>query len=473
MRRSLASRSSTLVPLSFALALGAALPVTLTPARARAEGAIAWPCNKDPFFCEAAAIKFDRVDALPIEWNFDTGWVPQNSPLSVRIEAGVYADTHVALAGALEATWPEALHLEAPGDKEGGVVDFHYGAEFKAQGMVHVTIAGQTYSWTGDIPYVPKVDFQVQAAAPFDAWAYAPGVTLESETLPQKIASVGVGDLIGASIPGIDGGFELDVAMEVAATYTTERMVIATTDGKVTEGGPITQADGASFAPYLSGPSIDLDVHPEGEVNYDGVLHLIPAFYITLLGKKFQIPVADIPLAFPITKTAWVFDPERVHVPLPDLGLPTKIDLGEVEVGQETLAPYKLWNAGEARVHAEILSSEPEIFPPYDKGMDIDPSVTFDSAVRFIPDRAGSFTAQLLVASNDPNTPVQIIELTGKAYGGNAPMAPPSTEPSPDQEGGCACRAAGSGERPASPSAIAALAFGTMAFHARRRRRRA
>jgi hypothetical protein len=472
MRRALASRSPTLCRLSVALALGATL---LTPARARAEGAPAWPCNKDPFFCETAAIKFDRVDALPIEWNFDTGWVPQNSPLAVRIEAGVYANTHVALAGALETSWPEALHLTTPGDADGGEVDFHYGAKFKAQGTFNITIAGITYAWTGDIPFVPKVDFQVQAAEPFNAWAYAPGVSLASKTLLQKVASVGLGDVIGASIPGVDGGFELDVAMEVEATYTTDRMVIATADGKVTEGGAITEADGASFTPYLSGPSIDLDVHPEGQVDYDGVLHLVPAFYITLLGKKFQIPVADVPLAFPITKTQWVFDAERVHVPLPDLALPKKIDLGEVEVGQEAIAPYKLWNAGEARVHAEVSSSEPEIFPPYEKGMDIDPSVTFDSAVRFVPDRAGTFTAKLMVASNDPSDPVQIIELTGKAYGGaSAPMEPPEpTEPSLDQDSGCACRAAGRGEHPVSPGAITALAMSTLALHARRRRRRA
>jgi hypothetical protein len=388
----------------------------------------------------------------------------------VRILAGVYANTHVTLAGSLRTTWPEALHLDAPGEAEGSELGFHYGAEFKAQGMVNISILGQTYSWTGNIPFVPLFDFQVQGSQPFEAWAYAPGATLESKTLPQKIAKVGVGNLIGASIPGIDGGFELDVAMELSATYVTERVVVATTDGVTIDGGAITKADGASFTPYVSGPSIDLDVHPEGSVDYDGVLHLIPAFYVSLLGKKFQIPIADIPLAFPITTTSWVFDPERVHVPLPDLSLPKAIDLGSVEVGTETLVPYSLFNTGEARVQAVISSSEPELFPPYDSSLVIDPSVTMDSAVRFRPDRAGSFTAQLVVASNDPSAPTQIIELTGQAYGGAA--APP---PSTDQDGGCACRMGGEdeGSGHASPSAIAAIAVSSFVFQARRRRRQA
>jgi hypothetical protein len=470
MRRLLASRSSALASLTFGLSLGATL---LAPARAHAEDAIAWPCNTDPFFCATAGITFDHVDAIPIEWSFDTGWVPKSSPLSVRILAGVYANTHVALAGALTTTWPEALRLEAPGDAEGSEVGFHYGAEFKAQGMVNVTIAGQTYTWTGDIPFVPQFDFQVQAQKPFAAWAYAPGVGLESKTQPQRIAKVGVGDLIGGSIPGIDGGFELDVAVELAATYVTERMVVATGDGKAIEGGPITSADGASSTLYAGGPSIDLDVHPEGSVDYDGVLHLIPAFYISLLGKDFKIPIVDIPLAFPITKTSWVFDPQRVHVPLPDLGLPKSIDLGAVEVGQEALVPFSLSNAGEARVHAGISSSAPELFLAHDSSLTIDPSVTADSAVRFVPDRAGSFTAKLMVASNDPGEPVQIIELRGEAFGGAADPGMTETPPSVDEDSGCACRAAGEGGGGASRSALGALMVSLMALHARRRRRRA
>lgn len=464
--RASASRSGFITPATLAagLLLGAAL---LAPARAHAEDAIAGPCNTDPFFCASAGIKFDHVDAIPIEWSFDTGWVPQSSPLSVRILAGVYANTHVALAGSLVTTWPEALHLEAPGDVDGSELGFHYGAEFKAQGMINVTILGQTFKWTGDIPFVPLFDFQVEAAAPFAAWAYAPGVPLASKTKPQKIANVGVGDLIGGSIPGIDGGFELDVAMELSATYVTDRMVITTADGKTTEGGPISQADGASFTPHLRGPAIDLDVHPEGSVDYDGVLHVIPAFYISLLGKDFKIPIVDIPLAFPITKTTWVFDPQRVHVPLPDLSVPKSIDLGAVPVGQEMLVPCSLSNGGEARVQAVISSSAPEVFRLVSSSLLIDPSVTADTAVRFVPDRAGSFTATLTVASNDPSDPVQIIELKGEAYG----MDP--TTPSPDEEGGCACRAAGGGSGRASQGGLGALAVSLMAFHARRRRRHA
>lgn len=472
MRRRPASHHRT--ALASALALGALLGVTTLTTEARAGETNAAPCNTDPFFCATAGIAFDRVDALPVQWSFDTGWVPQGSPLQVHILAGVYANTHVALAGRLVTTWPEALTLETPGDAEGSTLAYHYGTDFKAQGMVHITIAGKTYSWAGNIPFVPQVDMQVKGALPFDAWGYAPGATLASATLPQKIASVGIGNIIGGSIPGIDGGFELDAAMEVSATYTTDRMIIATPDGKPLDAGPITADEGQTRAPYASGPSVDLDVHPEGNVDYDGVLHLIPAFYIRLLGQSYQIPVADIPIPFPITTTKWVFDPTRVHVPLPDLVVKeATLDLGEVPVGEESLASYSMFNAGEARVHALFSSSAPAVFVPNDKVLTLDPDLTVDSAVRFRPDHAGAFTGTLTVTSNDPDAPVRVLTLKGTGVGPAAP--PPTEEPGSstnlDQDSGCACSAAGSSERNAPPPALAALAAFAGVLRSRRRRR--
>jgi hypothetical protein len=462
MRRLFAS--SIIAPV---FTLSAAL---LTPALAEAKPPVpATPCNADPFFCERAAIQFERIDALPIQWKFDTGWVPQNSPLQVHILAGVYANTHVSLAGALLTTWPQALDLETPGDAMGGDFGFHYGAELSAQGKIEVTIAGQTFKWTGDLPYVPQFDFQVEADKAFDAWAYDPGISLSSKTKPQKIATVSIADVVGGSIPGIDGGFELDVAMELNATYTTQQVVITTTDGMVTQGGAITKAGQKSFTPYLSGPSIDLDVHPEGTVDYDGVLHLIPAFYITLLGKSFQIPIADIPIAFPITKTDWIFEPERVHVPLPDLVSPKTIDLGDVPVGQQAIVPYSLWNAGEAKVFALIASSDPAASPA-DLKLEIQPGITTDTAVAFTPTQHGDFSAKLLVTSNDPSEPDRVILLKG--YGaGDLPWTVALEDQDASQDSSCACRAAGDrGNGDASSGAIATLALGALVLRTRRRR---
>ncbi len=443
-----------------------ALVLVATVREARAD-IIAVGCEADPDWCKTGPVAFDYSDTLPIEWSFDTGWTPMNSPLQVHLWAGVYATTRVSLKGALETNWPEALTLAVPGAKNGGLLSYHYGVELGAQAKIHITVAGQDYDWIGDIPYVPQFDFQVQGEQVFDAWGWNPGATLSSKTNPQKLVSVGIGDIVGGSIPGIDGGFEVDIALELAATYKTDRIVITTPDGKPVEGGDITEPDGTTKAKYLNGPSVELDVHPEGTCDYDGVIHLIPAFWVELLGKTWNIPIADIPISFPITQTNWNFNPTRVHVPLPDL-VPSKteIDFGEVEVGQKALQGFSLWNAGEARSVVTMVSSSPDLFPAWDPSLNIEPGITTDTAVRFIPVKNGPFEATLYVASNDPSDPVQEILLKGIAFGGPNDTAQDSIS----EESGCACRQSGEGNPAKTPGMLALAALVSASAWSRRRR---
>ncbi len=431
------------------LAVGASA-LAMAPASAWAYDVLATPCTTLPLTCGIGAVTFSKVDALPIQFNFDTGWVPGGSPVEVRLFADVWANTHVSLTGALETSWPATLTLAAPGDKadpltmKGGDFGFHYGADFAAQGKVDISVAGVSYTWQGDLPYVPQFDLEVDADQPFDAWGYTPGVTLSSTSMPQQIASIDVSSIIGTSIPGIDGGFALDVAVELDATYVTERIVIDTTDGHPVAGGPITAPAGTSSVPFHQGANIELDVHPEGTVNYDGVVHLIPTFWVSLLGNKWQIPIVDVPVSFPITENQWSFTPQRVHVPLPDLALPTTVlDFGEVTVGDTKALDYQLWNAGEAKAAATMTTSDALTFPLVDESTGLGSGQTFLAGVEFIPRVAGPFSGQITVASNDPKSPVQIVVLKGVGIPAAAP--PPPEGAAVSEPSGCGCRTTGDG----------------------------
>jgi hypothetical protein len=382
---------------------------------ASAYDALAKPCKGERLTCGTAPIKFDKRDTLPIEWQFDTGWVPQGSPLEVRITAGVWAHTEVSLAGHLVTSWPTAMTLETPGKPNGGFFEFHYGAEFSAQGKIDIDVAGQHITWTGDLPYVPQFDFEVKDSERFDPWAFEPGIDLDSTTMPQRIATVSIGDLLGGSIPGLDGGFELDVAMELRAHYQTEKINLANDDDddKPAKGGPISADQSQSKMDYKGGPHLDVVVQPEGKVHYDGTLHLIPAFYISFLGQDFSIPVADIPISFPITDVDWVFDPQTVRVPLPDLYLDEKtIDFGEVELGDEATDEFHAWNAGEALLQADV-GTDDTAFSVTEKLLKLDEMQTHAGKVHFAPTEAGVFEAHLTFQSNDPSDPVESIVLHG------------------------------------------------------------
>ncbi|HVY44550.1 MAG TPA: MYXO-CTERM sorting domain-containing protein [Minicystis sp.] len=463
---------------SLAVAGAVAVAVAAIGGEARAYDALATPCSWEPLTCEKAQVTFDKTDALPIEWQVDTGWTPPNSPLEVRIQAGVWAHTRVGLTGNFVTSWPEAMTLEAFGKPvDGGLFGFHYGAEFEAQGKIDVTVAGQTITWQGDLPYIPSFDFEVQDEKLFSAWAYDPGQWLDSTTAPQQIASISLADLLGAQIPGIDGGFELDVAMELKAHYWTTEIDLADAEGNPAEGGPLSKDVEASSMSYKGGPHMDVSVEPKGMVHYDGVVHMIPAFYVSILGADFTIPVADVPVPISLADTTWDFDPQLVRVPVPDLYLDEKvIDFGEVPVGEQREASYHAWNAGEALLHADVATDD-SAFDALGAALDLDPNETHAGKVRFSPMQPGPFEAHLTFASNDPSDPVEFIVLKG-----NARRAGPPSDGSGggggsgsdeggavDENGGCACRVAGpGGERRDGALAFAAVA----ALGAIRRRRR-
>lgn len=438
---------STMRKLGLALSSALCLATLARPALAVET---ATPCPDDEATCEGAPIAFSKEIALPIMGGFDTGWVPQSSPLQVDLFAQLFASTKIDLAGQLLTKWPDALTLETPGTPGAGSLGIHYGLDVGANAHVHVTVLGQTFDWTGPIPYTPKVDFQVDAQNAFDPWAFA-GTSVDGTTMPQKLASVSAKSFIGVNIPGLDGGFELDTQVELAATYKTDDIVITHVDGVEVEGGPILAEDGKTLSKYLGGPSVELDVHPEGEVAYDGKIHLIPAFYISTIGPSFNIPIADIPIPFHFEQKPWVFDPVRVHVPLPDIQLerdPTGgappsadgevVELGAVPLGGQSAKKIVVTNVGEARLFATFASSDGTHFALSSATGTLDPSHTYEELVVFTALEAGDFTTTLTIASNDPDEPTRTITLHATATSDAA--TPIVAAAGPLAEDGCGCR---------------------------------
>src|SRR5687768_773015 len=70
-------------------------------------------CSESNVTCETAPVAFSKEIVLPIQAGFDTGWVPQGSPLQVHLWAQLWANSKVEMAGFLETTWPDALTLGA------------------------------------------------------------------------------------------------------------------------------------------------------------------------------------------------------------------------------------------------------------------------------------------------------------------------------------------------------------------------
>ena len=438
-------------------------------------------CSPEQTRCETADITFSKTKALPIQGGFDTGWVPANSPLQVHLFAQLYAETAVDLGGRLETTWPEALTLATPGTPGAGALGIHYGVDIGAEAMVSIDVLGQTFNWSGDIPFVPQFDFQVDADTTFDPWAFD-GVSVSGTTLSQTLAEVDVTSFIGVDIPGLSGGFRLDTYIELTATYRTTQIDLLHTPGSAAvSGGPIVAETDTSLAGYAGGPSADFIVQPVGEVLYEGTLHLVPTFYIETVGPDFSIPIADIPIPFEFEDKDFVFDPVTVHVPLPDIAVvelhgednptqPLIIDLGTVPLGETRSEPLPVRNDGEENLTGEA-TSEDAAFVVEGANFSIDAgAATADLAVSFTAVTAGAFETTITLASNDPDEPTRTIEVRalvedpdgggGSGGGGENGLD--------DEDDGCDCRSASS--QSGAPGLLGlTLAFGLVL--ARRRRR--
>lgn len=442
-------------------------------------------CTPEATACMTAPLEFSRDFGFdPI--GFDTGWVPSGSPLQVHLYAQLFAETHVAMGGHLRTTWPGptapiGLTFATPGEPGTGALSFHYGVNIGAKAKVQISVLGISYSWTGDIPYLPQFDYHVQAQDTFDPWAFD-GFTVDGSTTQQTLAQVSVTDFIGISIPGLDGGFELDSYTELKATYKTLRMLVERPDGTVVEGGPILAESATTFehgdAPL--GGHVEVDVHPEGEVRYDVVLHMIPAFYIDTIGPSFSIPIADIPIPFTLTQDDWSFDPVRVRVPLPDITLegdPVDALPGELAITLEDAddddetpasAGFSVANDGEERLVSTLSVDGPftATIGLAELGIGSATSVT----VLVDTDEPGDHTGTLTIASNDPDEPARVVKLSAHV---DAFIPPPLEEEDANAfskamaAGGCLCSAA---HEPADAGLLVALA-GVAVVAARRRRR--
>lgn len=431
--------------------------VAVVPRAAHASPVLASMCSAEETQCERADLAVTKLEKGPADFDFDTGWVPANSPIQIRLVVALHDRTEVDLGGTLDSTWPEPITLTPKGTKGQGAITIDDGFEVSAQAKFTVDVGGQTYSWTGDIPYVPNVNLIATATKTFDPWAWQGGdpslTTVVASTKTQKIAQVPLTQAI-INIPGISGGFELDGSADFSAWYDTLSIAFDEVNGV----SPIPLVDPMHDATRLliaPSPSFDTNVFIHGEVTRQITLHFVPAFYFSILGSDFTLPLADLPLPLPASAPEpWDFDPVAVHVPLPEISIPkANIDVGTIPLGVGTDEYVQIGDIGEEVLAAKVDTLAPmcEIDTP---NLAVTPQQTAGIKLLLVPQQAGPFDILLHVGSNDPLAPDSYVHLTGIA--GSSIVGEPA---------GCGCRTT-----PASPTPWAALTVPLLALLARRKR---
>jgi hypothetical protein len=445
------ARLASLLAFAFVLVPG--------PARAQCPTATDDPDAPLPVGCFDQDVDFHHAFAAIPSVSLDSGWVPADSPLQVRFALFIMAETAVDLGGVAVTSWPthpamRALSVAVPGRPDTGRLAMAYGIELVARVRIHVTVAGVTYDWEGDVPIpggIPR-DLRLVGETTFDPFVL-PDVTprpimVSDVTGSVPIVTASIGALAGSSIPGIDGGFELSASGMLTTTYQTERIdVERALSPIVLENGwtALPPEDSTGF-----GASEDVVVLPHGTIGYDGVITLRPALYVELAGRRWDLVAFDVPLHVVDLATDTEFAPATVHVPLPDVRVaPGELDLGHVLVGGTAEGTVMVINDGEADLVVTLVDPGHGI-TAMPTTQTIAPRSSRAMTVRYTPTEPETLSTLVSLTTNDPDRALvafrvnAVAELAdgGPRDGGVArdgAMIPGAHSTA----GACACRAGG------------------------------
>ncbi len=411
----------------------------------------------------------------------DTGWVPASAPVQVRFRAALVGHTEVRAGGTLVASWPRAFEVRTPpGAPASALLASDYGLVFSTRVRLHLDVGGTFRDWEGPVPFIPQVDFRATGRGNFDPWAFE-RVSVRGMTARQRIADVPLTDAL-IPIPGISGGLTFEAQATLETGYRSVRISFPS------PADAITATVDRVMIPFGGGPIAELLPRLEGTVDQRIDLTITPALYVSLLGRRWTLPVVDIPLALPTPARPWLFDPQRVQLDLPDLApIMGVLDFGDVPLGDTATRAIQLDNRGGLPLS---LSRSPDLdsapFGWTDARIEIPARGFRPVEMRFSPTREGGFDQRVPLLTGDPDSPTVYVTARGRGVllqpSDAGTDAPPEASAPRDagndaraidgglttirQDGACGCTVPGHARSP-SGAAWAALAF---AFVHRRRR---
>jgi MYXO-CTERM domain-containing protein len=347
--------------------------------------------------CASAPIHYEHREGLPVEFNFDTGWVPAGSPVQVRIETVLAGSTRVSLDGSLVGSWPEPMSLTAEPTAAGGALSVDYGLVFRARARLELDVGVAPVRWEGNLPYLPMIDFRAMSATTFQPWAWG-RVSTMGRTMRQRVADISLTDAI-IRIPGISGGFTLEATGEVEAGYRSTRFTFGG------QADPITQGMLRTQAVFMAGSFVEYAPVLEGVLDYSVGVRLYPGLYVSLAGRRWTIGLPEIPVNVGPLPRDLRFDPSLARLGLPDIQSDmATVDFGEVTLGRSTERDVTLRNVGEGDGRLlSIAGDGPFTSPTSSRPLPVSSRSTV--VVTFMPVRPGPAEGTMVITTNDPDNP--------------------------------------------------------------------
>lgn len=335
---------------------------------------------------------------------YDTGYWPSGSPLSVRFFIDSAGAAYTEMEAESQLTWPDPLtQTLVPYPGSGW---FALDTDLTIAAQVHFDLWGYT-----DTIDIWREDLQMAEEAVFDPFLLEGSAerTVEVATRAEDYPPLEYRYAVGA---GVDLLFQLEYFPQARAALTGDR--IETGDAVI----------------YQEGQSILLDVPDEnpGWIDLASVYYADMVAALDLVLKPnlevcvpvmgcYEVAQFEIPIELAGVDEERAFPMVRYTHPLPALeNMVTSYDFGDVPVDGLANMHVEFSNIGrqdlEAWMHVEG-SDALEVYPEYVHATEgnIDGVV-----VSFAPTEADTLSAVLVVESNDPMRPRIEIPLMGTGY---------------------------------------------------------
>lgn len=365
---------------------------------------------------KAAAISASLEKGLGTE--IDSGWM-EKGPIKVRTKFSIdpvkgqpLLSVDMPGGSIVEATWAEKGQITLKPVSQGteGSMNVHY----TLAPTISANIYGITVNYDANqlINMIPGAAFgyDQRATATLLPWGWGTAEAMAAEPPPldkSTIFALPFSDL-GVD-PGIaEGSLAIQAATRPTFKYTTKEVRL--------DSGIVTSADGTTTIPAGDADFLDLSATVTGELVMEGALDIRPVVKVDSVGGiptfgLVKYSFSAVKKQYGGTPTAITFDRTQIHIPLPNVKVPSKpFSIGKAKAGGSIEKTVTIDSTGELEGVIEVSSSDPQFIVPSGK-IKVGSKSKYELKVEFKPTSDAPASTTITVKSNDPDSPEQTFKV--------------------------------------------------------------